>query len=75
MYQVILESGSASGVFTLNGSSQTIGRNIVALEDAYGYRIAARHPTIDRARATELILDYARLATSHPLDTPSRLPA
>jgi AcrR family transcriptional regulator len=75
MYQVILESGSASGVFTLNGSSQTIGRNIVALEDAYGYRIAARHPTIDRTRATELILDYARLATSHPLDTPSRLPA
>lgn len=75
MYQVILESGAASGVFTLTSSSRTIGRNIVALEDAYGYRIAARHPTIDRAVATELILDYARLATSHPLDTPSRLPA
>ena len=75
MYQVILESGAASGVFTLTSSSRTIGRNIVALEDAYGYRIAARHPTIDRAAATELILDYARLATSHPLDTPSRLPA
>jgi AcrR family transcriptional regulator len=75
MYQVILESGAATGEFTLNSTSQTIGRNIVALEDAYGYRMAARHPTIDHAVATELILDYARLATSHPLDSPSRATA
>jgi AcrR family transcriptional regulator len=75
MYQVILESGAATGEFTLNSTSETIGRNIVALEDAYGYRMAARHPTIDHAVATELILDYARLATSHPLDSPSRATA
>lgn len=75
MYQVILESGAATGEFTLNSTSETIGRNIVALEDAYGYRMAARHPTINHAVATELILDYARLATSHPLDSPSRATA
>lgn len=75
MYQVILESGSAMGEFTLSASSETIGRNIVALEDAYGYRMVARHPTIDRATATELILDYARAATDHPLDSADRLPA
>jgi AcrR family transcriptional regulator len=75
MYQVILESGAATGVFELTQSSETIGRNIVALEDAYGYRMVARHPTITLDVATELILDYARLATCHPLDTPTRLPA
>jgi AcrR family transcriptional regulator len=74
MYQIILESGAASGTFALQHDSETIGRNIVALEDAYGYRMAARHATIDHAVATELILDYARLATSHPLDVPETAP-
>ena len=50
--------------------SLTIARNLVALEDAYGYRMVAGHPTIDHAVATELILDYARVATGHPLDPP-----
>lgn len=68
MYQVILEFGAASGEFRLNSDSQTIGRNIVALEDAYGYRMAARHPNIDHTVATQLILDYARVATDNPLN-------
>jgi AcrR family transcriptional regulator len=67
MYQVILETGAAHGVFTLAQDSQTIGRNLVALEDAYGYRMMAGHPTIDHDVACELLLDYARLATGHPL--------
>ena len=75
MYQVILESGAAAGEFTLTASSETIGRNIVALEDAYGYRMAARHPAIDHAVATELILAYARVSTNHPLEAPFRRPA
>jgi hypothetical protein len=75
MYQVILESGAAAGVFSLTSSSRTIGRNIVALEDAYGYRMVARHPTIDHAVATDLILDYARLATNHPLDAAAQQPS
>jgi AcrR family transcriptional regulator len=72
MYQVILESGVAVGEFRLSSPSETIGRNIVALEDAYGYRMVARHPTIDYAVATELILEYARAATDHPLPGTSR---
>ena len=69
MYQVILESGAARGDFTLASDSATIGRNLVALEDAYGYRIIARHANIDHDVAVELILDYARMATGHPLPT------
>lgn len=67
MYQVILEAGQARGIFTLTHGSQTIARNLVSLEDAYGYRIIAGHPSIDHDTAAELILEYARAATSHDL--------
>lgn len=67
MYSTILEVGEAKGVFELAQSATTIARNLVALEDAYGYRIMAQHPTLDYATAVELILDYARMATGHPL--------
>lgn len=63
IYQIVLEQGAANGEFTLGSPSLTVARNIVALEDAYGYRIVAGHSTIDAAVATELILDYAGLAT------------
>lgn len=68
MYQVILESGAASRTFDLTHRSLSIARNLVALEDAYGYRIVAGHPTIDHDNAADLILDYARSATGHPLN-------
>ena len=67
MYQAILEMGRTQGAFTLAGDSLTIARNLVALEDAYGYRIMAGHPTLDYDATAELVLDYARLATAHPL--------
>jgi len=67
MYQTILETGSAHGAFTLTTDSLTLGRNLVALEDAYGYRIVARHPTLRAGEAEELILSYARQVTGNPL--------
>ncbi|GAB2588377.1 TetR family transcriptional regulator [Paractinoplanes abujensis] len=67
MYQTILEQGAAQGVFTLTEATLPIARNLVALEDAYGYRIVARHPTLGVAEAEELILSYARGVTGHPL--------
>jgi AcrR family transcriptional regulator len=67
MYTSVLELGAALGVFTLTQPALTIARNVVALEDAYGYRIMAKHPTLDYATAVELIVDYARMATGHPL--------
>lgn len=67
MYQVVLEQGSARGIFTLAQPSLLIARNLVALEDAYGYRIIAGHPTIDHDAAVDLIVAYARIATGHGL--------
>ncbi|MFF4410956.1 TetR/AcrR family transcriptional regulator [Streptosporangium sp. NPDC001559] len=69
MYQSILETGAALGTFTLSDDSLVISRNLVALEDAYGYRITARHPVIGPDEAAELILAYARTATNNPLKT------
>jgi AcrR family transcriptional regulator len=67
MYQSILDTGAALGVFTLTDDPLTISRNLVALEDAYGYRITARHPLIGPEEAAELILSYARTATGNDL--------
>ncbi len=67
LYQTVLEQGAARGHFQLRDSSLRIARNLVALEDAYGYRIVARHPSIGHHEAAELLLAYARLATGHPL--------
>jgi AcrR family transcriptional regulator len=67
MYEVILEQGAARNVFTLTPDARTIARNLVSLEDAYGYRIIAGHPSIDNPAAAELILAYARVATGNPL--------
>jgi AcrR family transcriptional regulator len=72
MYQNILDLGVRQEVFTLAQDSLTIARNLVALEDAYGYRIMAKHPTLDYASAVELILDYARLATASALPAPNK---
>ena len=71
MYEVILGDGMAQGIFTLADSARTVARNIVALEDAYGYRIVARHPVIGTSGAFGLILSYARLATGNPLEAES----
>ena len=67
MYQSILDTGSALGVFRLTADALSISRNLVALEDAYGYRITARHPLIGPEEAAELILSSARTVTGNDL--------
>lgn len=71
MYQQLLDAGVAADMFHLASSSLDIARNLVALEDAYGYRIMAGHPVLDPRASAALILDYARMATGHPLSFPA----
>ena len=68
MYQVILEAGVAQGYFALSDDTVTIGRNIVALEDAYGLHVLAGNPFIDVTEAERLIVAYARSATGCDLE-------
>jgi AcrR family transcriptional regulator len=63
LYQVILEAGVAQGHFTLNASTQTIGRNLVALEDAHGLHVLMGDAPIDRDEAERLITSYASTVT------------
>jgi AcrR family transcriptional regulator len=67
LYEAILAAGVVAGVFTLAADPTTIARNLVALEDAYGYRIIAGHPVIGPAQAVGLVLGYARTMTGYPL--------
>jgi AcrR family transcriptional regulator len=63
LYQVILESGVAQGLFALTTNSRTIGRNLVALEDAHGLHVLMGDSPITREEAERLILCYASDAT------------
>jgi len=67
MYGEVLAAGVERGLFTVTPDVLTVARNLVALEDAYGYRMVAQHPLIDADTGAELILSYARQATGHPL--------
>src|SRR5439155_17472360 len=63
LYQVILEAGVARGLFELTDDSHTLGRNLVALEDAHGLHVLMGDSPIDRDEAERLILCYASDAT------------
>lgn len=60
LYREILVDGTASGAFRLAGDAETIARNIVALEDAYGlYAVGVRYPVRDGLRATRSFVEHA----------------
>ena len=63
LYQVILEAGVSQGLFRLSAPSRTIGRNMVALEDAHGLHVLMGDSPIDRTEAERLIVSYASDAT------------
>ena len=57
--------GEARGVFSLADSSESIARNLVALEDAYGLYIVGGAPIADEA--LRQILSFAAMATRCPV--------
>lgn len=63
LYQTILETGESLGVFRLTCSARSAARNLVALEDAYGFHIIAGG-TVDYEGAVALILAYATTVTA-----------
>lgn len=75
MYRMVLDRGVKEGVFRLTATPEEISRNLVSLEDAYGFRIIGHHPTISRKHAFDLILSYARQSTGNELTPVSDAPA
>lgn len=71
IYHSVLVAGQAAGLFALTAPARDVGRNLVALEDGYGYYVVLPDSGIDAAAAVRLILQYAESATGCPLAPPA----
>jgi DNA-binding transcriptional regulator YbjK len=71
IYHSVLVAGQAAGLFHLTAPARDVGRNLVALEDGYGYYVVLPDSGIDAASAERLILGYAETATGCPLAPPA----
>lgn len=68
IYAGILDSGAATGVFTLTRDAAAIARNLVTLEDGYGLHIVTAVPAVSSPQAERLLRAYAADATGCDLD-------
>jgi AcrR family transcriptional regulator len=66
IYHSIIAAGQASGLFQPTAPIRTIARNLVALEDGYGFYVVLDDQDIDAGAAEELILTYAYAALGNP---------
>jgi AcrR family transcriptional regulator len=67
LYLSVLEEGQASGTFRLSQPVLTVARNLVALEDAYGFHLLARTASIDAAEVLDALAGYASSVTGTDL--------
>ena len=63
LYLSVLTEGAADGAFQLSEPPLAIARNLVALEDAYGFHLLAKVSSIDATTALGALVGYARTAT------------
>lgn len=66
LYHGVLELGCSQGHFTLTDHKIDVAQNLVGLEDAYCMHIIEGNASLPYERCVELMLSYARLATSCP---------
>ena len=64
VYHGVLELGRSQGHFRIDGPVMDVAQNLVALEDAYGMHIVSGNESLPWERSRQLILSYARCATS-----------
>lgn len=69
IYRSILAVGEAAGVFTPTAPVRAIARNLVALEDGYGFYVVLEDNDLDADAAEQLIMSYAYAALGAPTDT------
>ncbi|WP_426244683.1 TetR/AcrR family transcriptional regulator [Nocardioides sp. LHG3406-4] len=62
LYESILTTGAALGVFDLTSPALTIASNLVALEDAYGHHVIAE-VSVGRDDAERFLIGYASATT------------
>jgi AcrR family transcriptional regulator len=74
LYLAVLADGERSGAFRLGQPPLAAARNLVALEDAYGFHLMARTSSVDQATALDALTSYARTATGAALLAPAASP-
>ena len=67
LYLSVFQEGEAGGAFRLSQPALTVARNLVALEDAYGFHLLAKTSPVDAATALSALAGYARTATGATL--------
>ena len=75
LYLSVLTDGAASGAFRLTEPPLAIARNLVALEDAYGFHLLAKVSSIDARTAHSALVSYARTAIGASSLSPAGPPA
>jgi AcrR family transcriptional regulator len=71
LYLSVLQEGRSAGAFRLSQPALTVARNLVALEDAYGFHLLAKVSSIDASAALGALVGYARTATGVALLSPA----
>lgn len=71
LYLSVLQEGQSAGAFRLSQPALTLARNLVALEDAYGFHLLAKASSIDVPIALGALVGYARTATGATLLSPA----
>ncbi len=68
LYQHVLESGAAGGVFQLAGDADSLARGLVAMEDGLGLQVVVGHPGLGSSEAELILLRHAGAATGTDLE-------
>ncbi len=71
LYLSVLQKGQADGAFRLSQPALNIARNLVALEDAYGFHLLSKLSSIDAMTALDALVSYARTAAGADLLAPA----
>ena len=71
LYLSVLRDGEAGGAFRLSQPALTVARNLVALEDAYGFHLLATISPVGPPAVLSALVGYARTATGASLLTPA----
>jgi len=68
LYEQLLESGAAHGVFELAAPADSLARGLVAMEDGLGLQVVVGHPGLDSAEAERILLRHASAVTGANLE-------
>jgi AcrR family transcriptional regulator len=68
LYEHVLDTGAARGVFELAAPAYSLARGIVAMEDGLGLQVVIGHPGLDCAAAERILLSHAGAVTGVALE-------